>query len=68
MIMQRPNLIEAARRELAGKNLACWCRVGLSCHADVLLEIANGAGDNVDNPGEALPQPAVESERPARKF
>ena len=30
------------QRELAGKNLACWCPVGSPCHADVLLEIANG--------------------------
>ena len=28
-------------RELKGKNLACWCRLDRSCHADVLLEIAN---------------------------
>lgn len=28
--------------ELRGKNLACWCRQGTPCHADVLLEIANG--------------------------
>lgn len=27
--------------ELRGKNLACWCRMGESCHADVLLEMAN---------------------------
>ena len=26
---------------LRGKNLACWCKVGAWCHADVLLEIAN---------------------------
>ena len=32
---------EAARRELAGKNLACWCKPGEPCHGDVLLEIAN---------------------------
>lgn len=31
-----------AKRELRGKNLACWCRPGQPCHADVLLEIANG--------------------------
>jgi Domain of unknown function (DUF4326) len=31
------------RRELRGKNLACWCRVGAPCHADVLLELANAA-------------------------
>ena len=27
--------------ELRGKNLACWCKPGAECHADVLLEIAN---------------------------
>lgn len=27
--------------ELRGKNLACWCKIGEPCHADVLLEIAN---------------------------
>ena len=26
--------------ELRGKNLACWCRLGEPCHADVLLELA----------------------------
>jgi hypothetical protein len=30
-----------ARKELRGKNLACWCRPGAPCHADVLLELAN---------------------------
>jgi len=28
--------------ELRGKNLACWCKPGEPCHADVLLEFANG--------------------------
>ena len=32
-----PSYFEALR----GKNLACWCREGLACHADVLLELAN---------------------------
>lgn len=27
---------------LAGKNLACWCKIGEPCHADWLLEVANG--------------------------
>lgn len=27
--------------ELRGKNLACFCKPGDPCHADVLLEIAN---------------------------
>lgn len=30
------------RAELEGKNLACWCKPGTPCHADVLLELANG--------------------------
>lgn len=30
------------RRELGGKNLACWCPDGQPCHADVLLRIAAG--------------------------
>lgn len=29
------------RRELGGRNLACWCAPGEPCHADVLLETAN---------------------------
>ena len=31
------------RAELRGKNLACWCKPGQPCHADVLLRIANEA-------------------------
>ncbi|WQO65024.1 DUF4326 domain-containing protein [Sinorhizobium medicae] len=27
--------------ELRGKNLACWCRPGAPCHADVLIAVAN---------------------------
>lgn len=27
--------------ELRGKNLACWCKPGEPCHADVLLRMAN---------------------------
>jgi hypothetical protein len=34
-------LAERARRELRGKNLACWCALDTTCHADVLLELAN---------------------------
>ena len=28
---------------LRGKNLACWCKPGCACHADVLLDAANPA-------------------------
>jgi hypothetical protein len=33
--------LEAMRCELTGKDLACWCPLEQSCHADVLLELAN---------------------------
>ena len=36
-----PYTEEDIKRELRGRNLACWCREGAPCHADVLLEIAN---------------------------
>ena len=36
-----PMLTARIREELAGKNLACWCKLGEPCHADVLLELAN---------------------------
>ena len=32
---------EDIRLLLRGKNLACWCKPGQPCHADVLLELAN---------------------------
>lgn len=34
--------IDDIRRELAGRDLACWCPLDQACHADVLLEPANG--------------------------
>ena len=27
---------------LRGRDLACWCPIDQPCHADVLLEVANG--------------------------
>lgn len=30
-----------ALEQLRGKNLACWCKPGAPCHADVLLDLAN---------------------------
>jgi len=36
-----PFTVEDVRRELAGRDLACWCPLTEPCHADVLLEIAN---------------------------
>jgi hypothetical protein len=37
----RDQLLTRVKTELRGKNLACWCRPGEPCHADVLLELAN---------------------------
>lgn len=32
-----PMLTARLREELAGKNLACWCKLGEPCHADMLI-------------------------------
>ena len=40
-LLSQPALVSAARAELRGRNLACWCKLGTPCHADVLLEVAN---------------------------
>lgn len=59
-----PELVAAVRRELAGRDLACWCPlVGadgkpVPCHADVLLEISNC--DLSDLPPEAAEKVAAQ--------
>lgn len=42
LVSTPPTTLGDVRRKLRGKNLACWCAPGKPCHADVLLEIANG--------------------------
>lgn len=37
----QPPLLEAIRLHLGGNNLACWCGPNESCHAEVLLRLAN---------------------------
>lgn len=39
-LRENPELMEAAKRELRGKDLVCWC-APLRCHADVLMKYAN---------------------------
>jgi len=39
---RRNRILERAPIELRGKNLACWCKPGTECHADVLLKVARG--------------------------
>lgn len=50
-LQRNPLLIDQARAELAGLNLACWCRPELACHADVWLDLVNGSPRR----GEELP-------------
>lgn len=38
---RHPELIRAARKELRGKDLVCFC-APLPCHGDILLKVANG--------------------------
>ncbi|MDM4721347.1 DUF4326 domain-containing protein [Micromonospora sp. WMMA1363] len=45
-VAEHPDYAGAARAELAGKNLACWCPLDKPCHADVLLTIANPPKEN----------------------
>lgn len=33
--------VDDVKRELRGKDLACWCPLDQPCHADVLLKLAN---------------------------
>lgn len=39
-IMTQYELVKAAKVELKGKILGCWC-APLACHGDILVEIAN---------------------------
>ncbi|HIP38842.1 MAG TPA: DUF4326 domain-containing protein [Desulfocapsa sulfexigens] len=40
-IPEKKQILLDSLHELEGKNLACWCKEGTPCHADVLLELAN---------------------------
>lgn len=47
---ENTKLVAAAREQLRGKNLACWCPLPVpgavdECHAAVLLEIANSSAE-----------------------
>ena len=50
----RPDLIELARTELAGANLACPCAPDLRCHRDILLDFAQPPADPYRPGGHAL--------------
>lgn len=42
---RRPPTHDEIRCDLAGHDLVCWCPPHLPCHADILLQIANGDPD-----------------------
>jgi len=44
-------LVAAARHQLAGADLACWCPPDQPCHADVLLRLANPDPATAQEPG-----------------
>lgn len=46
--------LEEVRAELRGRDLACWCPLDQPCHADVLLELANGGGHRERAAGGAV--------------
>lgn len=39
-LLAQPDLVAAVRRDLAGRDLVCFCAPA-ACHGDVLLEVAN---------------------------
>jgi hypothetical protein len=39
--------LDDVRRELRGRDLACWCKPGEPCHADELIWYANEQPDSV---------------------
>ena len=51
-----PPSIEEIQRDLAGKNLACFCKAGTPCHADVLLDLANVQADPLHGRGKTQPK------------
>jgi hypothetical protein len=60
----RPALVAAARAERAGADLACWCRPGELCHADVLLSVVGGAEPQAAH--RAAPaQPCTQRDEPS---
>lgn len=46
-LIATPRLVEAAKKELKGKILGCWCSPQ-SCHGEILAEIANSEDDEIN--------------------
>lgn len=44
LMLEEPSMkgyVEAVKQKLRGKDLACFCKPGQPCHADILLKVAN---------------------------
>lgn len=41
-LRRHPEVVEAIRRDLAGRDLACTCSLDEECHVDTLLRVAAG--------------------------
>jgi hypothetical protein len=41
-----PFTMADVRRQLGGRDLACWCPLDEPCHADVLLAVARGEANH----------------------
>ena len=52
----QPELLAAAKQELRGKVISCYCKP-LACHGDILLKIANE--EDLDNPSIDLVKSAT---------
>lgn len=52
-----PDMLAAARTELAGRDLACWCHPGAPCHGDALLTAANDLPDPVAEGAPSMDDP-----------
>lgn len=53
-VRHHPTLPDRINRDLAGRDLMCWCAESLPCHADALLELA--ASKTNPNPSQEPPR------------
>jgi hypothetical protein len=54
-ILADPELVAKIKRELAGRDLVCFC-APLPCHGDAILQIANNLPERELAPAPAVPQ------------
>jgi hypothetical protein len=61
-----PELAQAALSELAGRDLACWCRLDQPCHADVLLAASGLCAARAGRPDSVPPDEGAGYDRSSR--